>query len=966
MDRAPGGRVRRSILGLLALRTGRAIDADTLIDQVWNGSPPSTARASLQMHITQIRRSLAVDGLIVTDGGGYRLNLAETRIDVRRFSSLAREGLDHLREGRFDAASESLVSALELWAEPPLRDLAHLEATHAEMTELSALCQEARIGHAEARLELSGWAPDIGELERLVETFPMDERAWRLLVIGLYRSAGQADALDGVRRATDALAEELGIEPGPRLREVEDQVLTQSLALLPQERPRVDLPGFTTRFVGRVDDVRQLSKGVLEQRLTTLVGAGGVGKTRLAVEVAGQAAPGFRGGVCYVGLEAVEDPALVGTTIANQVSAEGGTKGSPPEMIIGSRALLLVLDNCEHLVEAVAETSVDLLRACPSLSILATSRAPLGVSGENIWIVQPLTVPVLVDTTVSLLRENEAVAFFLEAARRVNPAFELTDERAHSIAMICRDLAGIPLAIELAASQCDVLTPQDVHRRLGRSEEPNGLGERGRPRRQSSIDEMVGWSLGLMDEAHQRVFERMTVFSSPVDRETLSVVCDVEDGRHLTEVLQRLAHSSLVTVDLHDETAMFGQLPPIRQAAGRRIPEVEWSTLRKTHAEHYLDLVSEAMARARTADERDWFRRVDVAIEEVRNALEYMRRTDPTRSLGTAIELVPYWYARNRITEGRHHIRAGLANVDDVSPGQAAEALKAEGTLAHAMSDMVGASRMLGEAAERYRDLGDAPSLAKTLNNLGVVAVDAGQLETARERYSQARAVFETLDDRRGLAATALNLGVVALQLEETELARQWFRTALEGFQQIGDRSEEAHAMERLSHVAHFEGDVDEARTWLFPARKMYEELGLVDAVAGADRLLAELALEEGQPEAAAVFLTRSLEVVSDFGHHPAWIPGLLEAAARVAAAMGDHGLAGTLVGAASGFRLQTQSARPVMWNSNHELFEGELRKTLGDGYPAVFARGQSLPVVQALALARRLGEGADMGTRVG
>ena len=966
MDHAPSGRVRRSILGLLALRTGRAIDADTLIDQVWNGSPPSTARASLQMHITQIRRSLTIDGLIVTDRGGYRLNLAETRIDVRRFSSLAREGLDHLREGRFAAASESLVSALELWADPPLRDLAHLEATHSEMTELSALYQEARIGHAEARLGLSGWGPDIGELERLVETFPMDERAWRLLVIGLYRSAGQADALDGVRRASDALAEELGIEPGPRLREVEDQVLTQSLALLPQERPRVDLPGFTTRFVGRVDDVRQLSKAVLEQRLTTLVGAGGVGKTRLAVEVAGQAAPGFRGGVCYVGLEAVEDAALVGTTIANQLSAEGGgMKGSPPEMIIGNRALLLVLDNCEHLVEAVAETSVHLLRACPSLSILATSRAPLGVSGETIWVVQPLTVPIL-DTTVSSLRENEAVAFFLEAARRVNPAFELTDEKAHSIARICRDLAGIPLAIELAASQCDVLTPQDVHRRLGRSDEPNGVGELGRPRRQSSIDEMVGWSLGLMDEAHRRVFERMAVFSSPVDRETLSVVCDIEDGRRLTEVLQRLAHSSLVTVDLHDETAMFGQLPPIRQAAGRRIPEVEWSTLRKTHAEHYLALVSAAMAMARTADERDWFRRVDAAIEEIRNALEYMRRTDPARGLGTAVELVPYWYARNRITEGRHHIRAGLASSVDVSPRQAAEALKAEGTLAHAMSDMVDASRMLGEAAERYRDLGDAPSLAKTLNNLGVVAVDAGQLEIARERYSQARDVFETLDDRRGLAATALNLGVVALQLGETELARQWYRTALEGFQQIGDRSEEAHAMERLSHVAHFEGDIDQARTWLFPARKMYEELGLVDAVAGADRLLAELALEEGQPEAAAVFLTRSVEVVSDLGHHPTWISGLLEVAARVAAAMGDHSLAVTLVGAASGFRLETQSARPVMWNSNHDLFVDGLRETLGDGYSAVFARGQSLPVTQALDLARRLGEGAGIGTRIG
>ncbi len=917
------------------------------------------------MHITQIRRSLAIDGLITTEEGGYRLDLSGDEIDLRRFSSLAREGLDHLRESRFAAAAATLASALELWSDPPLRDLAHLEATHSDVTELSALYQEARLGCAEAKLELSGWSPDIGELERLVESYPMDERAWRLLVIGLYRSAGQADALDGIRRASEALAAELGIEPGPRLREIEDQVLTQSPALSPPERPRINLPGFTTRFVGRADDVRELSKAVLEQRLTTLVGTGGVGKTRLAVEVAGQAAPGFPGGVAYVGLQAVEHPALLGATIGSRVAADGAASSTSLAQVIGDRALLVVLDNCEHLIAAVAEISARLLRACPALSILATSRAPLGVRGETIRVVQPLILPEA-DTTMVDLAENEAVAFFVEAARRVHPPFELTAERADSIVKICRDLAGIPLALELAASQCDVLTPDDVYQRLGRPWGLDPMGQRRRPSLHDSIDDMVESSLELLEESHREVFERMAVFSTPVDRQTLSAVCSVGEGQHLTTALQELAHCSLLTVDVSDETAMFGQLPPIRQAAARRVPASEWTTLRDAHADHYLKLVSEAMARARTAEENKWFSQLDSAFEEIRGALKHVQGTDPSRALEAAVGLVPYWHGRNRIVEGRHYIRTGLDAINEPSPRETADALKAEGTLAHAMSDMASADRMLSKAADIYRDLGDLPSLAKTLNNLGVVAVDAGHPESARERYTQARTVFESMGHEPGLAATALNLGVVDLQLEDTGSAREWFQTALDGFRQLEDRSEEAHAMERISHVAHFEGDVDLARTWLFPARRLYEDLGLTDAVAGADRLLAELALEEGKPEAAAVFLSRSVKAVLSLSHYPAWTSGLLEAAARVAAGLGDHRTAATLVGAAEGFRFETRSSRPVMWDASHKAFAAELKGVVGERYPTFLAAGQSLPVERALEVAHRVGMSATMGIAVG
>lgn len=962
-ERAPSGRVRRSILGLLALRPDQVIAADILIDAVWDGSPPTTARASLQMHITQIRRSVAVDELIVTEGSGYRLALTEDDIDAHRFTHLTRMGLDHLREGRFRVAAETLKAAVELWFDPPLSDLSHLEAVHTETTELVALYQEARIAFVEASLEISGWAPDVGQLERLVEDFPMDERAWGLLAIGLYRSTGQADAIDALRRASNALAEELGIEPGPRLRRIEDQVFAQSPELSPPEPPRVDLPAFATRFLGRGDDVRRLSKAVLEQRLTTLVGTGGMGKTRLAVEVATQTASGFQGGVFYIGLQAIDDPKLIDTTITARVGGDRAPFSHSPDEVIGDRMILLILDNCEHVVDAVAETSRRLLSSCPELTILATSRVPLEVAGETIWVIRPLETVDTSSSTTDIL-ESEAVGLFVDAARRVNPDFDLTGDRIREVAEICRDLAGMPLAIELAASQCDVLTLKDIQRRVSRFETKSGAGAEGALG--DDIDQMVESSLDLLEGSHRRLFESMAVFSTPVDRETLSAVCDVEDGSELTNALKRLSHVSLLSVDVDDETAMFGQLPPLRQAAGRRLSTDVWEALRRAHANYFLALVEEAVAKSRTVEEKHWFRRLDGAMEEIRNALEYVRATDAARALDAAIALLPYWYARDHIVEGRHHIATALAGLDDASQQQRADALKAEGTLAHAMTDMETAERMLTEAADIYRGLDDLGSLARTLNNLGVVAVDAGRPLVARERYTEARGVFESMDHGPGLAATALNLGVVALQLEETESARAWFEIALAGWRELGDRSEEAHSMERLSHVAHFEGDIDRARSWLFPARRLYEDLGLADAVAGADRLFAELAVEEGNPDAASIYLERSIDAVIGLGHFPAWVPGLLEVAARVAALREDHRLAATLVGAASGFRLETRSSRPIMWNASHDMLVAELEVALGDRYPAVFAAGQSMNVSNALEMARQVSNEAtlEMGIR--
>jgi DNA-binding SARP family transcriptional activator len=223
-DCTPAGRIRRTVVGLLALRAGRIVVTETLIDQVWSGSPPASARPSLQMHITHIRRHLGVTGVITSPAGGYRLELAEDRVDARRFETQVRDGLAHLAADRFRRAADSLGTALTIWSEPPLPDLAHLEVTRGYLVELELLHHEAQIGRATALLQMAGSSPDVGALERLTQRHPLDERAWWLLAVGHYRAAGGAAALNTLDRARKTLFAELGIGPGPRLREVEAMI----------------------------------------------------------------------------------------------------------------------------------------------------------------------------------------------------------------------------------------------------------------------------------------------------------------------------------------------------------------------------------------------------------------------------------------------------------------------------------------------------------------------------------------------------------------------------------------------------------------------------------------------------------------------------------------------------------------------------------------------------------------------
>lgn len=898
--------------------------------------------------------------VIESSSSGYLIGLSGNEFDIQEFTELVADASSKLENGQFQEASDLSSRAISMWRGRPFQELDEVDAARAERVRLTELSTVASSTLARA-LTLQGRVSEsIAHLRAIVGENPFNEPMWEELIQAYYLAGRQVDALNAFKQAKQVLGEELGLEPGPRLRQLEEQVLLHDPALLSgaisannhsaRARSKTTLPAFTTPFLGREKSVDRLAKVIKEQRLITVVGVGGLGKTRVSVEAARQTAPGFETGAQFITFESVDDPDLVLQTIAGAISDQEVPTLEALAAWIGNKALLMVFDNCEHLTEAVAAAVVGLLRLCPHLTILATSRVPLDVAGETIWSLPPLDLPED-GASIAKLRRNESVVFFVEAARRVHPDFNLNATHGPSIARICQEMAGIPLALELAASHCDILTPGDLEQLLTEHGGAVSRTDHGRPSRHHSLDNTVAWSLGLLEPEDRRVFERMAVFSGSVDRVAIATICGRVGDGPLAESLRRLAHSSLVTVDVDGELASYGQLPPIKQAARRRVPAEQWDQLRLAHARYFIDIATSTSDHAGSPDERAWFDLLDGLIEEMRAAFEFARGADPNSGLQAAVSLVPYWHARNRVAEGRYHVGSLRAQADLTDDVDVARAIKAEGTLAFAMSELDDAEGLLLEAFEFFTQQESQNEMASTLNNLGAVAVDSGRLDAALDRFQDARTIFENTQHQRGLATTTLNMGIVELQMGNAETARGWFQQALDEFRRLGDRAEEANALERLCHVAHFEGNLEEARTWMNASRRISVELGIPARVGRADWLLAMIAMDADEPDLACELAVRSAGTARALRHHTWWTPQLLDTSAQIAATIGDPNLSMTLLGAASAFRRATGATRPAFAAESFEEFVNSMKEQFGPGFLAALAGGESISVDQALAL---------------
>jgi predicted ATPase/DNA-binding SARP family transcriptional activator len=821
----PGAK-ERALLADLLVNARRVVPADRLIDDLWGEHPPGNPGNALQGRVSQVRRALGPAGarLLATRPPGYAIQVDPDQVDASRFERLVAEAARAAGNGSPDAA-RLLEEALGLWRGPALAEFADQPWAQAEAVRLEELRLAAVEHRAELALAAGEHAGLVGELETLAAAHPARERPRGQLMLALYRSGRQADALAVYQQTRAVLAEELGIDPSPELQRLHQAILTQDPALDPARvtpaEPGHNLPERLTSFVGRQAELREVGKLLEQHRLVTVTGPGGAGKTSLAVELARQVRRGHPDGAWLVELAALRDPGLLAEAVATAVGlgAEPGEAGGPRSStaerlaeLVRDRALLLVLDNCEHLVAACAELVERLLLAAPGIKVLATSREVLGVPGEARWLVPPLGAPDPRDGTgPAAMARADAVRLFLDRAGQADPGFALDGDNAQAVAELCRRLDGMPLAIELAAARVRALPVQEVAARLDDRFRLLAGGPRTLDPRQRTLRATVDWSFELLEEPDRRLFRRLAVFSGGWTVAAAEAVCggDGLDPAGVLDGLFRLVDRSLVVAG-RGEPARFRMLETLRAYGQERLADAgEADAVHRRHIDWFTGLAEHG---GRQHGE-PWLRAVDADYDNLRAAMDRaVAGGDQATALRIAGALGWYWSIFHHDEGGRR--LAGALAMDPGGPPtpQLAKALQSLALV----DDVLGPTPASLDAARRSLELferfGDRHAAALSKLVLGQVELQLpGGRGDAPRLLEEAEATFRELGDRWGEAYAQSGRFAIEAYFGETTRAIRFAEQALEGFRAIGDQRGLAFMLFLLGMAARFRGDLDEA-----------------------------------------------------------------------------------------------------------------------------------------------------------
>ncbi|MFJ9866177.1 BTAD domain-containing putative transcriptional regulator [Streptomyces sp. NPDC101165] len=656
-----GGARLRALLSVLALRAGRTVPTDLLVDEVWGAEPPADATGALQALVGRLRRALGADAVASAEGG-YRLAAAPDDIDLGRFDRLTGEGLGALADGDPAKAAAVLDDALALWRGPALADLPDhtADAARWETRRLDAL----RARHT-AALALGHAEQSLPELAALCDSHPLDEPLQALRLRALRDAGRPAQALAAYEEVRELLADRLGSDPGPELRALHTELLTEA-EREPQPAPPAalgNLPARLTSFVGREADIAAIGADLAAARLVTLLGPGGAGKTRLSQEAAEAVRHTARDGVWLAELAPVDDPDAVPQAVLTAIGARetvlhgAGVEAmraitdvdDPIDRLVeycARRRMVLILDNCEHVVEAAARLAERLLARCPQLTVLATSREPLGVPGELVRPVEPLPEPV-------------ALRLFAERGAAARPGFRL-DEDPEACAEICRRLDGLPLAIELAAARLRMLTPRQIAGRLDDRFRLLTSGSRTVLPRQQTLRAVVDWSWDLLDADERDVLCRLSLFAGGCDLAAAEGVC----GPAALDALGSLVDKSLVVASPSADGGMrYRLLETVAEYAAERLDETgRRAGAERAHLTYYRELARTTDPLLRGSEQRAAIDRFQLEYENLRTALRHaVALGDEQEALSLVLSLVWYWQMRDLRIECRTWCEEAMA-----------------------------------------------------------------------------------------------------------------------------------------------------------------------------------------------------------------------------------------------------------------------------------------------------------------
>lgn len=873
-----GGHKQRTVLAVLVASAGERVSAEGLVGAVYGEEAHDRARRTVQTYVSNLRGVMG--DVIEAQAGGWRLVPGDHELDARLFEELYRSAIEE--DANAGDRSEILQSALDLWRGQPYEDVdAHgvLEAEVVRLQEMRAAALAARI---EADLQMGRHDELIGELEVLIAEHPYNERFRGQHMLALYRAGRQKDALDSYNRMRGILVEGLGVDPSRQLQDLEQEILTQSesLDLFAGDRmgrpEGVDnaphtLPVQQTSFVGRDQELAEVEKLVRGARLVTLTGAGGSGKTRLALQAASQVGEEFPDGVWVAELASLEDPSLVDDTVLTAAGLFQRPGTEPRELLrdhLSGKRSFLVVDNCEHLIAAVTDLISDLLASTTEVRFLATSRESLGVSGEAVFTVAPMAVPGAEMSERSQVVRFDALKLFEERGQLARSDFRITDANAEAVADICRGLDGLPLALELAAARLKTFTAEQLAESLGEGFHVLTGGNRAALPRHQALEATMDWSYRLLHEPEQRLLRRLSVFRGGFNLDAIRQVCtdDRLEASSILELLPSLVDKSLVVADLHGDEARYRLLETVRQYAANRLSaEAEEATFKEHHGGYFAEVAE--LYHDHPYDEADWLALFLVDNHDnLRQALSFYLENAPQKGLAMAGALRGFWLEHDHVAEGRNWLRRFLDAASEATPARA----RALMTLAILSEQNNRALPLMREALDLYRRLGPEHELAACFNNLGVLFDQTGRWEEAASLYRES---LQRATPHHRIPPAAHNLADIIASIEkDPERAEALVGKSVDEARRANSPWWLAAARANMAYVRQLGGDIEGAGAAAHEALRLAAEVPdmymATTTKQGAHGVLADLARQADDLTEAIDHTIQALETLQSQSEH--------------------------------------------------------------------------------------------------
>jgi len=878
-----GSPKQQTVLAVLLASPNRVVSTDRLVTEIWGENPPDQAVNSLQTYISHIRGLLGEHPSggewIETQRPGYQICVQPGQLDALQFAD-AVDGGTVLVSTQPAEAAQILREALGLWRGEAFVGVAdHFPMLQAEAIRLNELRFTALELAIEADLAIGNHGSVIGELEMLTAEHPLREHFWVWLMTALYRSGRQSEALRAFQAARRSLGE-LGIEPSPELRELEDRILLQDPNLVwsgQDARPKHNLPAQISSFVGRLKERSEVTKLIHESRLVTVTGPGGSGKTRLALEAAGDVDQEFPEGVWFVPLAPLGDGSLIATELVGIVGLSPPLNRAHLDALcdfLADRATLLVVDNCEHLLEEAAKFVVTVLSAAPALKVLTTSREPLGIAGEVVWPLQPMELPGTGETVVGEIVKSEAVRLFAERATAARPAFGIDGTNAETVADICRRLDGLPLAIELAAARSSSLSVYDIHLHLDdRFRLLKGGGTTAPPRQQTLLA-AVEWSYELLDDRHRELYRRLAVFPAGFTLHGAEVVGAMA-GIAEEDVLDLLTHlvaQSLVNAEEAQVSVRYRMLESIRAHGLELLEQAGESDSARTALLNWTtELAAEASREIQGPEQLAWIARLEIEHDNIRAALRWALDVDPLAGLEVITSMAGFWWlhplspAPGGTARARPYLQEGAAwfqRMMDAAGETVPTSLRARALLrVGGLLDL-----RLGRVQEAEEHLKEAESLARQLNDPQIEAGanfyrawatwDSVPLAETASLCLRAAQLYGSAEDPAGVAQAKLFQGYALLLAEtEKEEAAHLIRQFDDWARSTGAPSAVAHANDFSAVVAMLDRSAEDIAGLVEEALRLFCEIGAQPCVSHVLQTAAMHAAGTGKPEHAALLM---------------------------------------------------------------------------------------------------------------